>query len=154
MDIGNMIKQTKNVYDTTKAKELIDQADGKGAYLVSNITGLPSYFVFCKCSVNKSSSQRSTDWSDSSKYNTTYLKTASADMNVDRYGMYSGREQLDTTYERIFKPNDTTQYTETVTAYSYNNANNFDVNQVTTLQSNGDINYKNIKYSSDYNTGV
>jgi hypothetical protein len=153
---GNLIKQTKNVYDTTKAKELINEATGKLIAIVSNPSGLPTHFVSCKCSTNQVYSQRSNDWSDTSKYNTPafYLTASNGDMSVDYYGLYSGRAELDTTYERVFRTTDATQYTQTVTAYSYNNVYNYDVNQVTTIQSNGDINYKNIKYNSDYSSGL
>ena len=31
---------------------------------------------------------------------------------------------------------------------------NYEVNQITTRKSNGDVNYKNIYYTSDFNTGI
>ena len=154
---GNIIKQTKNVYDFSKAQQLIDLVTGKIGY--SNPSGLQTPLVSCKCAVNKMYSQRDVDWSKPTEYTAptgVYLTSSATngDLNVDFYGMYTGRVELDTTYERVFKTTDATQYVETVTAYGYNSYYNFDVNQVTTIQSNGDINYKNIFYNSDYNTGV
>lgn len=158
---GNIIKQTKNVYDTSKAWRLIDAYPSGRKSTGSptgNPSGIPASLISCKCLINKTYSQRSPDWSDTAKYNlsTSYLTSSAAngDMKVDFYGMYTGRTELDTTYERVFRTNDAAQYVQTATAYSYNTYNNYDVNQITTIQSNGDINYKNIKYNSDYNTGV
>ncbi len=121
---------------------------------------LTSPLLSCKCQVNYSASQRNDRWSDPANYAaanaTTYTNASTGNLGVNFYGYYSGRMELDTTYERVYNPSDATKYTETVTAYQYNNGStNYDVNQVTTIQSNGDINYKKIQYNSDFqNTGT
>lgn len=123
-------------------------------------TDLRSQLLSCKCEVNLSSSLRNEYWSDTSRYytpsSTTYTNASNSAMGVDIFGYYTGRIELDSTYERVFNLSDASKYTETVTAYQYNNGStNYDVNQITTVQSNGNTNYKQIKYNSDFlNTGT
>jgi len=154
---GNMIKQSKNVYDFSKAQNLIDWYNPNGKYFPGQTQNpIPTTLYSCKCEVLHSYSKRNTDWADPAKYNapSTYLTSSNGDMSVDFYGFNTGRVELDTTIETVFKTTDPTQYVKTITAYRYNSTYNYDVNQITTVQSNGDINYKNITYNSDYNTGI
>lgn len=160
---GNLIKEVQNTYGTGFAKELIDEGSPK--YLDSTYTatgGLNTYLVSCKCQVLNSSSQRNTNWTTPSKtpgdggyddpnsyYNYSKLPPPGL-LNFNFYPMYTGRVQLDTTYQRTYRVGDPTQFVQTETSYAYNSMNNYEVNDITTEQSNGDINDKSIKYSSDY----
>ncbi|HSU28157.1 MAG TPA: DUF5977 domain-containing protein [Chitinophagaceae bacterium] len=151
---GYPVKQTINKYDTTYSKSIINYCWQGHPGAPCNNSGLSTNLVSCKCLVINNTSQRSDNWSNPSSYNSDYHLTSDNNLKVDFYGMYTGRTNLDTTYERVFMPNSSTQFVETFTKYLYNNTNNYDVNQVLTQQSNGDINYKNIKYSSDYSGGA
>jgi uncharacterized protein DUF5977 len=157
---GNKIKETQNVYDFTYAQEPIGY---------NGILGSKNVFfntVDCKCQVINNYSQRSDNWSNPVSYNDYYSYVTplqSPDLGVDFYYMFTGRTQLDSTYERVYRVSDVTQFVQTATGYEYNsdvskgytsNMLNYDPFLITTLQSNGDINFKNIKYSSDYNTGI
>lgn len=144
---GNPVKQTENVYDTTKAQEYIGY-------------GKTSFFAYrsCKALVISSSSQKNPDWENPETYN-PYNPDGSPsanfqeveqgeNMNVRIYPHYRGRMELSTTYERVFKQGSLSDYIETVTDYSYS-SNNYQVNSLTTSQSNGDKIFKTIYYSGD-----
>jgi len=149
---GNKIKETENQYDTSFAKTLID-----GCFKCSffGSSGLTTPLVACKCDVTQSYSQRSTDWANASLYNNTYITTEgpNTDINVDYYGMYTGRLQLARTYERVFRTTDPGQVVETSTSYSYNNSN-YEPNSISTIGSEGNTYTKDIKYTTDYSGGV
>ena len=142
---NNIVRQTKNVYN----------------FGSNNYAGLMQVSLnlnSCKCTVNKSISQRSEQWTDPSRYNnvSNYISSstpAHPEVSVDNYTMYTGRALLDTTYERVYKQNSTTLYDETATGYYYN-VGNYEVAQSFTLQSNGDIIRKYFNYSNNYGTGV
>jgi hypothetical protein len=146
---NNKVKETENVYDFSNAKESMYY--GKSGYNSANS---------CKCLVKRSYSQRNPDWSDQTKYNdiNTFYTSNYTDinnnlaMNVEIYGMYKGRIQLGDSYERTYKPSNSSQYLESHTHYDYN-PGNYQVNKITTTESNGDVYYKNLTYSSDYYDG-
>jgi len=159
---GSKIKETENVYDFSNAKEVL--FDPYEDCCASTYWSIVSY----KCQVVTSRSQRADDWVNPAKYNapSSYITTSSSDMIVDRYYTYTGRTELSKTYERTYRTTDATQFVQTETDYYYNDGidcradtycqktpTNFDVRQIVTKQSNGDINYKNIYYPTDYNTG-
>lgn len=147
---GNMIKQTRNVYDFTNAQELIWSTCPGGPK-----QGCPG-IASCKCDVTYSYSQRNTDWTQPSTYTysaSNYTTASNSNMLVDIYDMYTGRIELDSTYERTYRVNDASQFVETVTAYRYN-TNNYEVSNIYTTQSNGIQNTKNIYYTSDLSGGA
>jgi hypothetical protein len=148
---NNIVKQTENKYDWSLVK---------GSFGTHGLFRYPS----CKCMVKTSTSQNSVDWSDPAKFNAsseylpdnvTYPDPNNADqdlMLVKIYDVYSGRVELRSTFERMFKPGSQTIYLQTSTDYRYN-YENFQVNQITTTQSNGDQTTKDITYSVDFYTG-
>jgi Family of unknown function (DUF5977) len=159
---GNKIRETQNAYDFTYAKEAIYDPDTccASAYWQN---------ASCKCDVVNCYSQRSDSWTNISLYDapSSYLTSTNSDMHVDLYYFYTGRAQLDTTYERTYRVTDSTQYVQTETDYSYNAGggciadnycqftyNNYEVKSVISKQSNGDINYQYYTYPGDYNTGI
>ena len=144
---GNIIKQTKNAYFIWSTQFYW------GTILFTKLgwvyTG-PAV-MNCKCLVSNTYSQNSTDWTNATLYNASgsYLTSSSGDMAVDLYGMYSGRAELDTTYERVFRTSDPTQYVETVTTYQYD-GNNYQVDLISVTQSNGVNRYKAMTYPDGY----
>jgi YD repeat-containing protein len=114
---------------------------------------VPLQVKSCKCEVTKSSSQRSTKWIDYTTYNPGYQTSSGPDMKVDIYNMYTGRVELKSTSEKIYRPNSNTNFLETTTEYEYNTWNNYEVNQIRTTQSNGNVSQKNITYTTDYSGG-
>ncbi len=129
----NPIRQTENIYDP--------------AYLKDTMWFKSRAIIECtKCLVTASTSQRSDDWASAKTPPVIHISQPSGyeQMLVDEYDIYTGRLPLQTTYERVFKPGSTSQYLETTTQYQYNS--NFLVSNITTTQSNGDINYKAIDY--------
>jgi hypothetical protein len=142
---GNMVKQTENKYRF--------EWDDKFA-LVKNLNDFS-----CKCFVQKSSSQRNTDWSNSSFYNggssytTTDLQNQDDKLKVHIYDMVTGRAELYETDERIFSTADPLQKLETATKYYYNLVN-YQVSEIITTESNSNETYKHIGYTSDYSGGT
>jgi YD repeat-containing protein len=150
---GNIIKEDINEYNFIYAKSLIGSCfDNHG--LPCNASGLYSNLISCKCEVVKSSSLRNTKWTDPANNNSGFQTSTNAGvMNVDYYGMYSGRVELDNTSQKIFASGGSSQYTETSTRYTYN-LTNYEVNSVTVIKSNGDKISKYSTYSCDYYGGV
>lgn len=156
---GNKIKQTENVYDFSNAKKTLCNQPAVLVYATGSPSTTCSY-TSAKALVIKSSSQRNTDWSDSTRYDVAgaystgnyYDANGNLLMRVELYNIYKGRVQLSDSYERMFKPTDQTQYVETHTHYAYDPAN-YQVSTITTTRSNGDINYKNLTYNTDYYDG-
>ncbi len=147
---GDTIKKIENRYNFSLAKRLFCDTGG-----IASRVACPDYSS-CKCLVVKNYSQRNTDWSDITKYNTdaSYQTQTLPDiLIVDPYYIYTGRVEDTATYERTYKQNSTAIYLETVTKYQYN-PYNYQVSKITTTQSNGDKNYQEIKYSSDYTSGI
>lgn len=70
-------------------------------------------------------------------------------MNVDFYGMYSGRIELDTIYDRTYSLSNPSQYAETMTSYTYDPIN-YEVASTSIRQSNGDIDSKHFSYDGDF----
>ena len=158
---GYKIKETENVYDTSKVKRdpcarittyaSLRVADNSSVNMVkpSALIQQCSY-ISCKYNVTHSSSQRYTDWDDAGMYDipSEYITGSNDDIDVELYNIYTGLVQLSDTYERTYKPNSSSQYIESRTHFDYNQ-NNLQVSKITTTQSNGDINYKNIYYTID-----
>jgi hypothetical protein len=148
---GNKIKETENIYDTSNARRSFVFGKHPASY-----KAYPS----CKSLILRSYSQRNTDWSNVTLYDAadSYMTSdyfggdGIKAMLVEMYDVYAGRTQLSDTYERVFKNANSSQYVETQIHYDYNYYN-YRVAQITTTQSNGDINYKNISYNCDYNDG-
>ncbi|TAM94748.1 MAG: hypothetical protein EPN39_16770 [Chitinophagaceae bacterium] len=164
---GNIVKEIQNIYDSGYAKEetqsyCSSQQPMDSRSIHPQATPAECPVLSCKCQVLQSFSQRYPNWThpsqklgdggydDSLSY---YTSNDTGIMNVDIYPIYTGRVQLDTTYIRTYQTNNPAQFVQTMRAYSYNTYYNYDVNQITTEQSNGDMNYKYIRYSSDYNNG-
>ncbi len=162
---GYIVKQTENLYLFDKAKTIIDPcnnnqtrpADATASAAPNNcdsITGVLSNLVSCKCLITNSSSQRNTKWTDFATYNPGFeTSIAGTDLKADFYGMYTGRTELSKSFERNFKPADPANYTEVVTDYNYS-PYNYEANKITTTQSNGDKNVKEITYSGESFGGI
>lgn len=150
---GIIVKEVENIYDTSHAKTILNFCSNHG--LACNSSGLQTSLVSCNCVVVKNTSQNIIDWSSQSLYNATYLtQSDNTKLQVDFYGMYTGRTELSTVKERIYKPNDETKYVETVTDYHYNYFYNYEPYEILTYRSNGDVNIKYIRYTSDFSGGA
>ncbi|MDB5199271.1 MAG: repeat protein [Chitinophagaceae bacterium] len=145
---GYPVKQTQNDYDPTFFQSQVGNPH-YGSY-----NGFPN----CKYRVIKSSSQKNTEWEDPETYNPynssgypsgNFTTANISDMNVRLYPIYTGRLQVYRSYERSFKPNSLTENLETLKEYEYSQ-DNYQVSKVKVTQSNGDINFEEIKYSGDY----
>jgi Family of unknown function (DUF5977) len=163
---GNLIKQTQNLYDWTYAQQELMQS-------TSCFASPPN--LSYKCQVTQSYSERSDAWESIVQYDASTYYTAATSLTqpgsyngsmiADMYDTYTGHVNLSTTYERIYRTTDATQYVQTETDYAYNNgvncyknpndpiATNFEVKQITTTQSNGDANNKFFTYPLDYPNG-
>jgi hypothetical protein len=149
---GNKIKQVENVYTTTSNQLYYGFfIEKSGGY-----TGPP--VTSCKCTVNYTTSQNSTDYIDPAKYDLNYTVSSIGaplgdptvnPITVDMYGMFSGRTELNTSYERVYRVSDPTQYVETVTTYQYDDQN-FQVKSTTTTQSDGKQFTKSLTYPDNY----
>jgi YD repeat-containing protein len=137
---GYKVKETENLYNFEEAQNAFICVKCAESYKYNS----------CKCLVTKSNSQRNVDWEQAVNYN-VHTTASTSDLVVDIYHYYSGRVELQATHDRRFKPNSSTQYLETVTEYGYNEYN-YQVNSITTTQSNGDKNYKEIRYSVDFSS--
>lgn len=102
----------------------------------------------CKSQVVKSSSQRNTFWEDPDLTAFTKDLTSNSDLKAEIYYPLTGRVELKETKERVYELNDQTQIAETKTSYTYS-PGNYQVREIATTQSNGDINYKTIRYNGD-----
>lgn len=165
---GNILEETDNLYDTTFVKRLIScpntdtsHSAGGGALMrleAQPMSQLPcdSPYISYKNLILKNSSQRSDVWDDPATYNSlsyTADLTSNADMKVDKYYAYTGRMLLNKTIKKVYKKGYTNQYQQTTVEYTYNNADNdhstnYEVNEVKTTQSNGDINYQTFRYDN------
>jgi hypothetical protein len=145
---GNLVKSTDNVYS-------FNDYFGGGGH------GQPGYYKAkrpldnksCKCDVTKTSSQRSTKWTDPAYHNPAYHTSSIAEMGVDIYDMYSGRVELKSTSEKVYKVGSPADFVETKTEYTYyggTGTTNYEPYMISTQQSNGDVSYKIIKYSGNY----
>lgn len=139
---GNIVKQTENIYDTTYAKNRFFNPNF-GLHVISS----------CKCTVVKSHSLRDNpDWRnymiEANIPTSGYAPKSTPEITVDAYDIFTGRTQLITTYERVFKPGSSAQFLQTITSYEYNTTN-YQISKVTTQQSNGDVNYQDINYDEN-----
>lgn len=149
---GNLLQQTENKYDFENQnlkQRYCKNIESKAAVIVCETD------LSCNCYVTKSSSQRSDNWEDPLFYNnpdgSSYSPGITEQITPTFYNIYTGRVNLLNTKERVYKKTDVTQFVETVTEYQYNELN-YQVNKITTTQSNGDINYKKIKYNDEFGT--
>ncbi len=155
---GEKVKEIQNDYDFTSENVKRDFCYNEESKSLTIYCPAKS----CKCEVLKSSSQRYTDWSNPLLYDAeASYKTSTVNdvLSVDPYMLYTGRVNLADVHERIYKPDNSNQYMETVTHYDYDEnsfhfSNFLDISKITTTQSNGDINYKTIKYNGDYAGGA
>lgn len=137
---GNLVKQTENIYDFSKANKLyVHYKLGYNLY--------PS----CKYLVTKNYSQRNVDWEDPNRYKfpDTYTTTSNNDMMVDIYGVRTGRVELVEKKERVYKTSNPLQFLETKTSYAYS-LRNYQLKTITTMESNGNTIQKNFTYNDDY----
>jgi YD repeat-containing protein len=148
---GNMIKKDTNEYSFANVKQIIKPCNNDpefGLPPCDPTSGIPSKLVSCNCEVITNRALRSDKWTDPATHTPGFLTATDVNvMKVDFYGMYSGRVELAKTRQRVYKVNDQAQFTETVTDYEYN-IFNYEVSRITTTQSNGDKNIKDIVYSS------
>jgi len=109
------------------------------------LASVPCSYISCKYLVTHSASQRYTDWDNATMYDipSEYITQSNENVNIEFYDIYTGRMELSDTYERTFKPNNSSQYVESHTHYDYH-PTNYQVAKITTTQSNGDVNYKDI----------
>ena len=105
-----------------------------------------------KCLVQHSSSQNNTDWDDPTKYNVTYLTSSTSDISVDTFDYYTGRLELASSVETDYSNVTPANGLQTTTTFTYNGYYNYEVNETTTTESNGDVTNKYMSYSSDYPT--
>lgn len=154
---GNKIKETTNAYNFENARLIHNWCSGEG-HAPCNPPRPPAVYsnlVSCKCLVTKSSSQRSDNWSDPAQYaaSGSYTNTNIPDMQVDFYGMFTGRAELDSTEEKQYKPGSNSDVLITKTKYTYD-PNIYEVSSVNTINSNGDKLSKHILYNSSLYGGV
>lgn len=147
---GNKVKQTENIYNFNtlyNAKCDTNNTHYNRRLLLKR----PLNLISSKCQVNQTTSQRNTYWSDPARYNDpgSYQKTSDDNMLVDIYDLYTGRAELNKTYERVFKLIDPSQYVETSTEFVYNDEN-YEVSLIKTMQSDGTYKQKNIYYTVDF----
>lgn len=140
---NNIVRQTENIYNWDLAKTSFFHP-GTAA------------FGSCKCVIDKTSSIKSTQWANPSYYDdhSTYVydhDNPDADIKAYHDGCWTGRVELKDVYERVYKQG-TPQYLQTVTHYGYNDYN-YQVNNISVVQSNGDEIVKHIIYSGDYFNG-
>ena len=137
---GTKVHQRENHYDFSKAMTVIDPEHS------SNYT--------CY-SINRSS--RGSDTWTTSAYSNTFTTQSITNYTsdpavrdqliVDPYTLFTGRVELQTTYDRFYKDND--HYLEKSMGYQYS-PNNYLVQKETTTLSNGDKLLKESYYSGDY----
>jgi len=159
---GAKVKEIENQYSFDNAKSLMGYCSlGHGQACDPNPTGLPTKLISCQCSVVKNSSQREDQWSDPSVYNdpNSYTLLSTSDLKVAYYGYYSGRTNLVTSKERIYKQGDPTRFLETVTNFRYRDQasssySNNEIYEKSITQSNGDVEDVTFLYSNEINTGV
>jgi hypothetical protein len=141
---GNIVKASSNVYSYG---DILGGGSHGEPYIYKEKNSLNRRS--CNCEVVKTYSQRNTQWSYPTIENPGYHKTSIADMKVDIYDMYTGRVELKSTTEKVYKPS-STEFLENKIEYQYNNTWNYEPNTIRSTQSNGDINEKKFTYSSDY----
>lgn len=146
---GNKIKETENKYNFNTF--YWGHCSVGPHYDRKLLLKTPISQLSAKATIKKFRSQRYTDWSNPAHHNNpnSYQLGLGTDMDVDIYNIYTGRSELDTTYERVFKPGSSTEYLETVTGYVYNDEN-YEPSLIKTKRSDGTFIQKNIHYSIDF----
>jgi hypothetical protein len=160
-DTSEIQKEVFPAYDSTiltyNFRRQLESADEESAAATELQPAAPpvnSPQLSCKCFVKTSTSQNDPDWSNPNMNTTTgFQQTSDDNMAVEFYGMYKGRLPLRETWDRSFKPGQSLEYLETKTRYNYSVAN-FQVNEIVTTQSNGDVNTKTIRYNTDFSVGT
>lgn len=144
---GNKVKETQNVYNfnTAFAAKCANQL----RYDRSTLLKTPLNKISTKCLVKYNTSQNNKDWADPNVYGSQYQTASDSHIGVDTYDLYTGRTELDTVYERVYKQDDPSKYVETVTGYGYND-DNYEVSFIRTIGSDGKTTQKNIFYTIDY----
>jgi hypothetical protein len=142
-EAGQKVKEIENFYNysetTCTGYDPMDFCGGK--------IKRPLVLESSKCWVVKSISQRNTDWMTP---NMTLLTTSNDEYKVDIYDLNTGRTELYSSVEKIYKSGDDTKYAATTTNFYYNDYSNYEPWLVTTTRSNGDIEYKYTRYTMDY----
>ncbi|ULQ52150.1 DUF5977 domain-containing protein [Flavihumibacter fluvii] len=113
--------------------------------------------IGCKCDIQEMSSQRGDNWANPALYNSPTSYTINEIPNilgVETYSHYTGRTLLSSSRDITYKVGDETKFVEKVTNYSYNNgAPNYLVNTVTTINSSGEYEVRDIKYPGNFSGG-
>jgi hypothetical protein len=160
---GNLVKESENFYCFKRlctSEYQVNVSTGgshfDSTYCTPLKTPLNAGLTCTKCLLKESRSQNNPDWEAPGLDTTTslgfYAKGTSIDeLQAETYGLFTGRTELDSTKERTYKQGDPTKFNEVMTSYYYNTGN-FQVNLIGVTQSNGDINYKTIKYNDDFST--
>ncbi|HEY1115883.1 MAG TPA: DUF5977 domain-containing protein [Chitinophagaceae bacterium] len=150
---GNRVKETEHVYGFGELVQTPGCSYHPGPNMCPSMLKVPLLLTSFKCAVNKSTSQKVSDWRNIPSGSGAYQKASGNGMDVDKYDLYTGRLELKYTLERIYKPTDQQQYVESRTEYEYNPLN-YQVQKMTTFSSDGTVHYKRIKYSVDFSSGV
>jgi hypothetical protein len=131
------VKETEYIYDTVNARRNYKP-----------LKSIALLYPSCKSQIQKSSSQPNTFWENPDLTLFTTDLTSNADLKSEIYYALTGRMELKETRERVYELSDQNQIAETKTTYTYS-FDNYQVRQVAATQSNGDINYKTIRYNGD-----
>ncbi len=143
------VKENENIYNfntpLTSSHCYADRYD-RDAFLKKSINKFS-----VKCQVKSYTSKNSADWNNILIYNhpDNYQLTPNSNMDVVQYDLFTGRTELITTYDRVYKKNDFNNYVETKTEYGYND-DNHEVELIRTFTSDGRVRQKNIYYTIDF----
>ena len=145
---GNKVKETQNIYNFNT---FIANHCGRDRYDRTLLLKNGLNLISTKCLVKYNTSQNSKDWANPPTEGGVmpFQPSSDANMGVDTYDLYTGRTELDTVYERVYKKGDQTKYAETATSYAYND-DNYEVSLAKVARSDGKIVQKNFYYSIDY----
>lgn len=127
---GTPVSETENIYDFTKAKIQLTQ----------------DAFQSCKCGVKLGHSKNNVEWS-SSAFGNQYITQSDANIEVDKYSIFTGRTELVETDQRIYNGNNFMKESKVFYGYS---SKNYMVNKVTSIESNKDKSIKETYYPEDY----
>lgn len=145
------------IKSTTYEYQFYSYAIGLGGSFLKTGNANGPYLTSCKCSVINSYSQNNTDWTDPNQYNVNYLApgtsviTSNGDQTTDVYEAISGRAELQSKTDNVFRVTDATQDVQTITNYTYDETN-FQVNNITTTRSDGNVVEKQLYYPDNYST--
>ena len=146
-DVGNPVKEIINDYSFHR-------------YPVGHIGHWVSSMRSAKYLVNKTYSQRNTDWTNA-PLTFNYPYPPFTDVSFEMYNVEVGHARLTSSVERSYKSGSTTDFLETSTLYTYpyaieyyNVSINNEVKTIETTNSNGDKTIKEVTYSDAYTGGV